>query len=226
MSMLELVFPRPGSGQASGTREALLLAAEDLLRSREIETLGIRTVARRAHSSVGSFYDYFPTKRALLDQLLLRFFTTRNSFLARRIDSDRWAGIDLRTRVTAMIDVAVDYNRAYPAFNRALLRHRLAASEEIAEPLSRMEADGQARWIAFLASSAEVEAGDASYDAVDMAVSTMGRLIDSVTLVPAAGRIGIDGSSAASFRERLRHHVMLTLTPVRARRDAGGRGGS
>ncbi len=208
----QLVFPAPGSGRARSTREALLLATEDLLRTTEVDDLGVRTVVRHARSSIGSFYDSLPTKRALLDQLLLRFFTTRDSFFAHGIDPDRWEGIDLGTRLTAMIDLAVDYNRAYPAFNRALLRHRFAVSEQVREPLGRVEASGHTRWVAFLAASPEHEAGGALHENLGLAVSTVGQQVDAATLVPGAERPGGDGSSDASFREGLKDHAMLLLT--------------
>lgn len=70
--------PRENTARAGGrverrkarTRAGLLAAARQLFAARGMEHTSIAQIAEHADIAIGSFYNYFPTKEALLDALL------------------------------------------------------------------------------------------------------------------------------------------------------------
>lgn len=62
-----LCAPRPARGQG---REALLCAAEALVREDGFATLSVERVARRAQVSKGAFFHHFATRQAMVEALL------------------------------------------------------------------------------------------------------------------------------------------------------------
>lgn len=62
----------PSQARARFTVEAILGAADEILRSQGVDALSTRSVAARAGVSVGAVYQYFPNKEAILLRLSRR----------------------------------------------------------------------------------------------------------------------------------------------------------
>lgn len=72
----------PRQGRARATVEAILTAAEQLTRERGIEEWTTNHVAERAGASIGSLYQYFPSKESLVTALYLHRRTGHLALLA------------------------------------------------------------------------------------------------------------------------------------------------
>lgn len=92
--VLEWVKP-PRQARSAQTLERILEAAEELIAERGIEGTTIVEVARRAGSSVGSFYARFPDKEALLLSVLERFYEQSVATAEMVLDPARWDGVAL-----------------------------------------------------------------------------------------------------------------------------------
>ncbi|AKU94110.1 Transcriptional regulator, TetR family [Labilithrix luteola] len=77
--------------------ESILEAAAQVLETVGFEKMTTTKVALRAGTSVGSLYQYFPSKDALLYALLERKFARIVSKLATSIESSRGESLDVRT---------------------------------------------------------------------------------------------------------------------------------
>jgi AcrR family transcriptional regulator len=88
---LEWVHP-PRQARSQQTLERLLEAAEELLSERGPDGFTVQEVARRAGSSVGSFYSRFPDKEALLRCLFQRFYEQATATIDAALAPGRWEG--------------------------------------------------------------------------------------------------------------------------------------
>lgn len=121
----------PRQARASATVEAILEAAARILEEDGLPALNTNAVAERAGVSVGSLYQYFPGKQALLAELL------------RREQAERLAGIaavlaaapGLQEGISALVRGAVAQQAARPRLARVLdaEERRLLGETEVAE---------------------------------------------------------------------------------------------
>ena len=63
---------RPTQARARFTLEAIVGAADELLRTQGVDAVTTRNVAARAGVSVGALYQYFPNKEAILIEISKR----------------------------------------------------------------------------------------------------------------------------------------------------------
>jgi AcrR family transcriptional regulator len=125
----------------SRARIALVLdAAERLLAREGAEALTTTRVAAEAGISVGSLYQYFPDKGAIIDALARRYmdeFEALMDELVERALSERWEDL-----VARLIDAFADRYRAEPGyralwFGRDLTQELRAADRQNKEVLAR-----------------------------------------------------------------------------------------
>ncbi|MCU1594884.1 MAG: TetR family transcriptional regulator [Frankiales bacterium] len=90
--------------------EAMLDAAAGLLDDVGPEGLTTSGIARRAGVSVGSLYQFFPDKHAVVEALARRSFQRFSALLAG-VDN-----LDWQQTVDAVIDAYVEFSRAEPGF--------------------------------------------------------------------------------------------------------------
>lgn len=90
--------------------ERMLDAAASLLDEVGPEGLTTSAIATRAGVSVGSLYQFFPDKHAVVEELARRSFARFSALLATVSTSD-W-----RDTVAAVIDAYVAFNRTEPGF--------------------------------------------------------------------------------------------------------------
>ena len=89
----ELVWVRPPQQARSlQTLSRILDAAEAILAEKSWEDATVAEIARRAGSSVGSFYTRFPDKDTLLAALHQRFLDEALATTIVALDEQRWAG--------------------------------------------------------------------------------------------------------------------------------------
>lgn len=75
--------PRDSGTKRERTRNRLLIATQELLLERSAGSLTIRDVSHQAELSHGTFYNYFDTVEALLDNLALLYTVTHGHLMAR-----------------------------------------------------------------------------------------------------------------------------------------------
>lgn len=78
----------PRQKRAAATFEAIVEAAAHILREDGAEALTTNAVAARAGASIGSLYQYFPNKQAIVRALIEREFKHAEAIRPRLIDGD------------------------------------------------------------------------------------------------------------------------------------------
>lgn len=116
--MVALPFRPPRQARSRQTLDRLLAAAEGLLEEKGFEQATVAEIARRARSSVGSFYTRFPDKEALLQCFDERFFARGRESWDAFLADPRWRRASVADLVRELVRILVRKNRA----NRALLR--------------------------------------------------------------------------------------------------------
>jgi AcrR family transcriptional regulator len=111
---------------------ALLEAAAQVLERDGPTRLTTNAVAARAGVSIGSFYQYFPNKQALLAALVTRARADLRAGFTLALA--RTAERDLETGMAALLRVAIRHQTARPALARALdvAERQLAVDAELA----------------------------------------------------------------------------------------------
>lgn len=109
---------RPRQARSVAMVTAILDAAARMLEAEGLDGLTTNAVADRAGVSVGSLYQYFPSRSAILAELTRR---ERAKFRARidAVASD-FRQATFETAVRALVDAAVDHQLDSPALARAL----------------------------------------------------------------------------------------------------------
>ena len=106
---------RPRQRRAVATVDAICEAAARILEDHGADALNTNAVAERAGVSVGSLYQYFPGKEAILAELIAR----RGVALAERLELAA-AIDDLDDALVAMVRVAVAQQSGRPRLARIL----------------------------------------------------------------------------------------------------------
>ena len=134
----------PRQARAQATYDAILEAAARILETDGLGALNTNAVAARAGISVGSLYQYFPSKEAILSELLLR----ERQRLCVDLEVVRAGSetLDIGEAVRAFLSSAVAHQLQRPALARALEyveallpldAQTRATNEEIAAILTR-----------------------------------------------------------------------------------------
>lgn len=120
MTSTALLSPRklPRQARAQATVDAILDATAQLLVERGYAQASTNAVAQRAGVSVGSLYQYFPNKIALIAALHDRHVQQMMGVIEQQLA--RHAGGTLEAAFAAMIDAVVDAHRIDADLHRAL----------------------------------------------------------------------------------------------------------
>ncbi len=110
----------PTQDRARETVEAILEAAVELFSSRGYARTSTNHIARRAGVSVGSLYQYFPNKDAVLTALLARHLTAVESAINASIPLLRDPAVRLRDGVRRLLELLRDVHEADPRLSRAI----------------------------------------------------------------------------------------------------------
>lgn len=104
-------------------RDLILDTAADLLADGGVEAINTNVLAERAGISVGSVYQYFSNKEAILAALGERYMQQLSSNTVAALQQDV-SGLDFATMVDRVIDPMIAFERKHPAF-----RHLNAGQE-------------------------------------------------------------------------------------------------
>ncbi len=108
----------PRQARAAALVDAILEAAARILETEGIAALNTNAVAERAGASIGSLYQYFPGKEALLAALIRR--ERRELINAIYREQARAPGRDLRSVLDGFIRAALRHQFERPALARSL----------------------------------------------------------------------------------------------------------
>lgn len=98
-------------------RDTILVAAQELLVTENPEDLAMREVARRAGISIGSLYQYFPSKPAILRALVMRNLEKVGDLLRTEVEAllaDHAGRPTIPQAVDRIIDAYVNHYRSHP----------------------------------------------------------------------------------------------------------------
>lgn len=107
---------RSPSGERGQRRRDLILdTAADLLAQGGAEAINTNVLAERAGISVGSVYQYFSNKEAILAALGERYMQQLASNTVAALQQDV-SGLDLAMMVDKVVNPMIDFERKHPAF--------------------------------------------------------------------------------------------------------------
>ena len=118
----------PRQRRSDASLKRILDATEALLERKRFADITVAEIARKARSSVGTFYLRFPDKLALLHHLDERFAREAEDALARDFAIERWHGRSLAEASRAMVEFLVDVHvrkRGMLKIGRASCRERV-----------------------------------------------------------------------------------------------------
>ncbi len=108
----------PRQRRSTATVDTILEAAARILETQGLDGFNTNAVATRAGISVGSLYQYFPSKHAVLAELVRRHRSRTWGRVGAAIEKSR--GKPLTFLVRALVEVAVDQQFERPALARTL----------------------------------------------------------------------------------------------------------
>lgn len=137
----------PQQGRSRATVETILLAAARVLEAEGLESASTNRVAEAAGVSVGSLYQYFGNKDALVRDLFVRhahdILAQLESSLAPVTNPDaRKKPVPFATLAREVVQALVEVNRINPRVHRLFIEHaaRLGLEAQLAEVVHRSEA--------------------------------------------------------------------------------------
>jgi len=116
---------QPRQARSRATIEAILQAAAHILGERGWQGLTTNAVAELAGVSIGSLYQYFPNKLALVEAVRQRHFDDVLAVLRAAAD----ARLPRPHRIEALVDGMIGVHSRYPAAHRVLLEETPRARE-------------------------------------------------------------------------------------------------
>ena len=131
----------PVQTRSRKTMERILRATEGLLEEQRFEEIVISEIVRAARTSVGSFYNLFPTKESLLPQLLAKYSEELSADIRRFEETDEWEGVSLQPRARVLVEHAFAWSRRRRGLLRTLfLRYRFQG-DSVPTEFARQNAD-------------------------------------------------------------------------------------
>ena len=136
---------RPAQQRSAQRVERMLDAAANLLNEQGYEALTTTAIAKRAGVAVGSLYQFFPDKRAVVQSLTQRNLETFMTEVSERVavdDREHWWDV-----VDALLDIYLRMHREVPGFarvhfgdvvDRRLLDERRDNNSVLADSLSEV----------------------------------------------------------------------------------------
>jgi AcrR family transcriptional regulator len=175
---------QPSQERARATVEALLEAAAQVFERHGYAAGTTNRIAARAGVSIGSLYQYFPSKDALLLALVERHLDEGVALLAPRLA--RLHTFGLRDGLATLVDGMVALHAERPALHRVLFEEapRPPALRERLDQLAAAATAGVAAW---LRACPEARVADVELAAA-MVVQTIEHVTHTLAIHPAASR--------------------------------------
>ncbi|MDJ0920897.1 MAG: TetR/AcrR family transcriptional regulator [Henriciella sp.] len=106
--------------RAKATVEVIIEAATRILSDQGWDALNTNTIARRAGVSVGSLYEYFPNKQAILDVILDRHLSKGDALIAQGAKDVQAGATTAQDVVDLLVSGFVRLHSDDPKLHRAL----------------------------------------------------------------------------------------------------------
>lgn len=147
---------RPVQARSRGTVEAILEAAARLFDRGAATTNGI---ARLAGVSIGSLYEYFPNKDAILESLVDHHVQDATDRLRHELAALPPAATPLATGVRALVDLMIELHADRPGLHRMLVA-RVMGLPAVRRRLVEVEHRVRGELVAWLRAQPEVAVPD------------------------------------------------------------------
>lgn len=209
MSKRKRTIPRklPTQSRSRATVEAILTATARLLRRDGYDALSTNKVAQAAGVSVGSLYQYFPSKEALFMAVMDTHCTQLSLALEGRLVALAQASIEVVAR--AMVDEMISLHRVDPRLHRVLMQQAPHLS-----PTSRI-LEMRHRFAELLAVYLEAHAAEVEIEDFKLAAHLLTLSVDALTDDAVLTHPELLESQA--FRDDVVRMVLCYLAPTRAR---------
>jgi AcrR family transcriptional regulator len=145
--------------RSRATVEAILGAAVDVFASRGYARTSTNLIARRAGISVGSLYQYFPNKDAILTTLLGRHLRAVEAAIRECLPAFEDAGVPLRSGFRSLLTKLLELHESDPRLTRAV-EHEAGQMPRVPEAFGHYEQAYLADLERILRGRADVRAGD------------------------------------------------------------------
>ena len=187
---------KPRQARSQRTRAAILKAAAQLLGQRGHAEVSTNDIAKRAGVSIGSLYEYFPDRQAIVRELVAAHLSSAEQLFAARAPATM-AGArtrPLRALLAELVETMLQFHADDPKAHRILSSQaRLSRAERTR--VAQIE-NGAIAWLtALLAVNAEVRIRPREL-AARMVVATVDALTHRWILEPSGEPIPIERLSA------------------------------
>ncbi|MBC3916939.1 TetR/AcrR family transcriptional regulator [Undibacterium sp. CY18W] len=185
----------PTQARSVATVEAILQAAAHILETEGLSACSTNAVARKAGVSIGSLYQYFPSKDAISRALILEQ-TTALVEDAEKIDLEQGG----RKALEDLIDVAITHQLKRPALAKILDAEelRLPVAEDLKRQSTRLH-----KTVHDILSQADMPEGASDTEVMADLMGIIKGMVDA-----AGTRAGSESpASAANLRKRVRRAV-------------------
>jgi AcrR family transcriptional regulator len=132
----EMVTPRRYGQRGQQRRDLILDTAADLLVEGGTEAINTNAIADRAQIAVGSIYQYFANKEAILAALSDQYMQQLAANTLEALQQDV-SGLDGQMMVDRVIDPMIAFERRHPAFR--YLQASVENSGALADAAKRMD---------------------------------------------------------------------------------------
>lgn len=129
----------------------ILDCAADLIGENGVQTLTTAEVAKRAGMSVGTLYQYFADREAIIATLVDRHIKLMNEQLAENFASVKT--LEVRTLVEVTINTHVEFYRANPSFVQMWVHGRMSSAVVSAQRMRNLK---MAQWLRSIADKFEL----------------------------------------------------------------------
>jgi AcrR family transcriptional regulator len=129
---------RPSQDRSRATIDAILTATARILKRDGFDRASTNRIAEAAGVSIGSLYQYYPSKEALVAALMERHMDEMTSVIVEELD--RVAGAPLPVAVRSVVDLMLRAHAVDPALHKVLVEQvpRIGRLERVHEIEARM----------------------------------------------------------------------------------------
>jgi AcrR family transcriptional regulator len=149
----------PRQERSRATVEAILGAAVDVFAARGYARTSTNHIARRAGISVGSLYQYFPNKDAILTALLDLHLRAVEATIRDCLPPFEDAAVPLRTSFRGLLTRLLELHESNPRLTQAV-EHEAGQMPRVPEALTRYERAYLSELERILRKRADVRSGD------------------------------------------------------------------
>jgi len=128
----------PQQARSRRTRERILSAATECFEQRGYEATTTAEIARRAGIAVGSVYDYFQDKRAILLEILHDTVEQVADLVIEGLAPEAWQGSDPREGVRRLLELVFRSRQMQPGVQR-ILWERFFRDPELRQAMEQIE---------------------------------------------------------------------------------------